>query len=149
MWNLGDSETSNTTVAFTAPGNTFYELIKSNCTANPAITKRRLISMNTIITGGTEVLNRYIASTKPTSGLAQNKPVYTNLEASGGHPIIGIFSARNTIRIDKVFYDPTASGFVRCLDKISTAKLCQGSVTAPFLFCSQHTADSAEPWFCP
>jgi hypothetical protein len=149
MWNLGDSETSNTSVVFTAPGNTFYELTKSNCTNNSAITKRSLISMNTIITGGSEVLNRYIASTKPTSGLAQSKPVYTNLEASGGHPVVGIFSARSTIRIDKVFYDPTASGFVRCLDKISTAKLCQGSVTGPFLFCSQHTADSAEPWFCP
>ncbi len=148
-WNLGDAESSSSSIVFTATGNTFYELMKANCTNNSAITKRQLISMNTVITGGSEVLYRYIQSTKPTSGLAQSKPVYTNLEASGGHPVVGIFSARHAVRIDKVFYDPAASGFVRCLDKISTEKLCQGSVTGPFLFCSQHTADSAEPWFCP
>jgi len=148
-WNLGDAETTSSTLAYTAAGSTFYELVKSNCTNNAAITKRQLTSMNTIITGGSEALYRYIQSTKPTSGLAQSKPVYTNLEASGGHPVVGIFSSRYTIRIDKVYYDPSASGFIRCLDKVSAEKLCTGSVTGPFLFCSQHTADSAEPWFCP
>jgi len=147
-WNLGDTETTNSSVVFSASGNTFYDLMKANCTDNSAITKRQLISMNTVITGGSEVLYRYIQSTKPTSGLAQSKPVYTNLEVSGGHPVVGIFSARHTIRIDKVYYDPTASGFVRCLDKISSQTLCQGSITGPYLFCSQHTADATEPWFC-
>lgn len=147
-WNLGDAESSSSTLAFSANGSTFYELMKSNSTNNSAITNRRLISMNTVITGGSEVLYRYIQSTKPTSGLAQSKPVYTNLEASGGHPVIGIFSSRYTIRIDKVFFDPSASGFFRCLDKISTQKLCQGSITSPYLFCSQHSADATEPWAC-
>lgn len=148
-WNLGDAESSNTTLAFTASGSTFYELIKANCTNNSAITNRRLISMNTVITGGSEVLYRYIQSTKPTSGLAQSKPVYTNLEASGGHPVVGIFSARHTHRINHAFYDSSIPIQWRCLDKKSTEKLCQGSVTGPYLFCSQHPADNSEPWFCP
>ena len=148
-WNLGDAATTSSVVSFTASGSTFYEIMKANCTNNSAITKRRLIAMDAIITGGSQELYRYIESTKPVSSLAQSKPSYTNLEASKGHPVVGLFSARQTLRINKVFYDPTASDFVRALDKISTAKLCQGSITGPYLFCSQHTADSAEPWYCP
>jgi len=148
-WNLGDAATTSSTVAFTANGSTFYELVKANCTTNSAITKRRLISMDAVITGGSEVLYRYIQANKPVSGLAQSKPTYTNLTATNGHPVIGIFSARQTVRVKSVFYNPSASGFVRCLDKISTERLCNGSITGSSLFCSQHTADSAEPWYCP
>lgn len=148
-WNLGDAATTSSSVAFTASGSTFYEVMKENCTNNSAITKRRLIAMDAVITGGSEVLYRYIQANKPVSGLAQSKPTYTNLSASDGHPVIGIFSARSTVRINSVFYNPMASGFVRCLDKASTTALCQGNITGPYLFCSQHTADSAEPWYCP
>lgn len=150
LWNLGDAETSSDAVAFTANGATFYEVIKANCTNNPAITKRRMYAMNTLITGGSEVLYRYIQSTKPVSGLAQSKPVYTNLEATNGHPVVGIFSARQTVRYDKIFYnDPLQSAFLRCIDKLTTERLCTGSITAPYLFCSQHIADASEPWYCP
>lgn len=147
-WNLGDAETTSSSLAFTAPGNTFYEVMRENCTNDPSITKRNLISMNTVITGGSEVMYRYIQANQPVSGLAQSKPTYTNLTASGGHPVIGIFSARQTIRINSVFYNPSASGFVRCLDKISTERLCTGNVTGNYLFCSQHSADATEPWAC-
>lgn len=147
-WNLGDAETTSSTLAFTAAGNTFYEIVRENCTNNPAITKRNLISMNTVITGGSEVMYRYIQANQPVSGLAQSKPTYTNLTASGGHPVIGIFSARQTVRINSVFYNPSASGFVRCLDKISSERLCTGNVTGNLFFCSQHSADAAEPWAC-
>lgn len=147
-WNLGDAETTSTSVPFTASGSTFYEIIKENCTNDASITKRNLISMDAVITGGSDVLYRYIQANQPVSGLAQSKPTYTNLIASGGHPVVGIFSARQTVRINSVFYNPSASGFVRALDKSSTERLCTGSITGTYLFCSQHTADASETWFC-
>lgn len=140
-WNLGDATTTGNAITFTASGNTFYEVVKENCTNDPSITKRNLISMNTVITGGSETLKRYIDANQPVSGLAQSKPTFTNLTASGGHPVIGIFSARQTISINSPFISSTSS-FQRCLDKLSTERLCQGNITGPYLFCSQHSADN-------
>lgn len=81
-WNLGDAASTSSSVAFSASGSTFYEIMKSNCTNDNNITKRRLVSMDAVITGGSEVLYRYIQANKPVSGLAQSKPTYTNLSAT-------------------------------------------------------------------
>ncbi len=147
-WNLGEAEVQpNSSQSFQAQGSTFYELVKSNCTNNPAITKRTFNSITAHITGGSEELYNYILVNQPTSSLAQSKPTYTNLEATNGHPVVGVFSSRQKVSYYKPFKDPLLT-LIRCIDKPSTQRLCTGSVTGPYLFCSDHSADAAEFWSC-
>lgn len=153
-WNLGEFEvTPNSTQNFLANGETFYNLMKSSCSAgSPAVTKRTFSSFDVIVTGGSEELYNYILVNKPSSSLAQTKPTYTNLTATNGHDVIGIFSSRQTLRINKPFYISPAQAYIRALDKKSTQELCQGSIVGPYLFCSNHPGDnvigSEEPYAC-
>ncbi len=148
LWNLGDAEVQpNSSQSFQANGATFYELIRDNCTEDATI-ERKINSMTAHITGGSEVLYNYILVNEPSSSLAQSKPTYTNLEATNGHPVVGIFAARQTVSYNKPFIGGIDQ--IRCLDKPSTARLCIGAITSPYNFCSDHPADilSAEDWVC-
>ncbi len=149
-WKVGSlsgNQIEGTTSSFNANGKLFYELIAQNCTNDPAITKRQLESIETIYTGGAADLNKYISLTKPSSSLAQNKPTFTNLKTSDGRQVIGIFSARTSASIKKQFFI-SGTPSIRCINELSTKELCVGSITGGKLFCSQHSADLAESWFC-
>lgn len=151
IWGLGESSSQpGDSKAFTANGATFYSNIASNCSSNQAVTRRTLNSITAIITGAAEDLVNYIQVNEPSSSLAQSKPTYTNLTATNGASVVGIFSARQTITIYKPFIDPGGNSNIRCLNKKSTEYLCVGSITAPYLFCSDHPADiaSGESWAC-
>jgi hypothetical protein len=152
-WTIGEIETQpNTNVTFTANGETFYKLMKSSCLTGAAGVNRRLFrSFDIVITGGSEDLYNYILVNKPSSSLAQSKPTFTNLTATNGHTVIGIFSSRQTLRINKPFFTGNQA-YIRGLDKKSTQELCQGSIVGPYLFCSDHPADNVlnqeEPYSC-
>ncbi len=126
-------------------GETFYKLMRSACqNGDPAVDRRTFVSFDIEITGGAEELFNYILVNQPSSSLAQSKPTYTNLTATNDHPVIGIFSSRQTLRIKKPFIDPNSS-YIRSLDQKSTQELCIGAITGPYLFCSNHPQDNIAP----
>lgn len=142
FWNLGEADVlPSSSKIFTANGETFYDLMKSNCTENSTITKRTFKGVTIKITGGAEELYNFIAVNKPSSGLAQSKPTYTNLTATNGKRVIGIFSSRQTVEIYHPFYVSPQQSFLRALDKKSTRELCEGPITGLYLFCSNHPGD--------
>lgn len=150
-WTIGEIETQpSTTVTFTANGETFYNLMRSSCQLGSAgVTRRTFNSFDIVVTGGSEELYNYILVNKPSGSLAQSKPTYTNLSATNGHQVIGIFSSRQTVRIHKNFFVLNQAN-IRAIDKKSTQELCQGAIVGPYLFCSDHPTDNAlnEPYSC-
>lgn len=147
-WQLGEADVNpNTNKNFNAPGQTFYQLLASNCTSDPLIEKRTLESVAIEFTGGSQELYNYMSVNKPTSSLAQNKPSYTNLTVTGDARVIGIFSSRYTLRVEKPVYILNQQN-VRAIDKNSTRQLCIGAITGSLLFCSQHIGDQTESWYC-
>jgi hypothetical protein len=148
-WSLGESDVvPQSSKSFSAGGNSFYTLIKSNITPNSAITKRTLKSLTVIITGGAEELYNYMTVNKPSSTLAQSKPTYTNLSITGEGRVLGIFSSRQTVKYEKPFYVSAQQAYIRAIDKKSTRELCTGPITGTYLFCSPHPGDLTEPWAC-
>ena len=146
-WKLGEIETSGGQISFTARGETFYSLIEDNVEYDPNVIKRTLTGITLIATGGSEELNNYILINKPTSSLSQNKPSFTNLTATNGYRVVGIFTGRMTKKVYKPYIDSSGSLFIRCLNANSMKKLCTG-IYAPLLFCSDHPADISQSWYC-
>lgn len=153
-WNLGEQEVGvSTSKSFSAQGEVFYDLIKRHIQANgaPICDKRNLSYIKIKVVGGASDLYNYMLVNQPSTSVAQNKPTYTNLEASNGRRVIGIFSSRQTYETFKPFYDPSVQNN-RCININSTEELCIGQYTGPYLFCSDHSADSGganpKPWAC-
>lgn len=147
-WKIGElngDQLSGSSSSFSANGETFYELVKQNCTNDATITKRKMTSMRLIITGGSEDLSKYILVNQPSSSLAQNKPTFTNLKRTDGGPVIGIFSSRMTAKQDKL-----SSSVIRVVDYLSMKELCSGPITGLLLFCSDNQTDinNGESWAC-
>jgi hypothetical protein len=138
----------NANALFSANGVTFMNNIAAACTDDPLITKRTFNSITTIFTGGSEDLAEYISVNEPSTDLAQSKPSFTNLEASGDYRVVGIFTSRSTKSVYKPFIDPTLIANIRCIDKKTTRYLCQNLGK---LFCSDHPGDQAaadDAWNC-
>lgn len=153
-WTLGEKETNpNKSYTFSAAGETFYGLMKSACEAGDQNSDRRtFVSFDVIVTGGAEELYNYILVNQPSSSLAQSKPTYTNLFATNDHQAIGIFSSRQTLKINKPFFISSAQAYIRALDQKSTQELCSGAISGPYLFCSNHPGDNIlgleKPYAC-
>ncbi len=152
-WDLGEADVQpNSNKTFSANGETFYNLMASNCDINSFISKRTFKGVTIKITGGSEELYNFIAVNKPASGLAQSKPSYTNLSATNGKRVIGIFSSRQTREYYLPFYVSAQLAYLRAIDKKSTKELCQGAITGSYLFCSNHPGDNVinqeEPYAC-
>ena len=148
-WNIGDIDVTNTSAGINALGTAFYPLIVKNCT-NTAITKRQLASIELRVTFASDVLYNYIKLNKPSSSLAQNKINYTNLSATNGMRVIGIFTARNLKSEVKLSSDIINQNSIRALDVQSTKELCLGSYTNMLKFCSDVPADiiNKTSYFC-
>lgn len=139
IWKVGEMNGTQITGSqsnFTASGETFYTLVKQNCTNDPSINKRRVKSIRVLMTGGSDDLSKYILVNQPSSSLAQNKPTFSNLTRADGGPVIGVFTSRMTNKLDKF---STQSS--RALDLISTRELCTGPITGLLLFCSDFQTD--------
>ncbi len=143
MWNLGtinrsDISTSKATVS--ATGEQFYEFLSKKIDPDSDVTKRTLKSLEIILTAGSEDLNTYILTNKPSSSLAQNKPTYSNVDGA-----LGIFSSRVSIKQMKVDYNPPN---IRALNQNSTKELCQGPYTTALKFCSDIPLDNGTSFSC-
>lgn len=148
-WVLGENETTpGANTSFIATGAVFYDVVKRGVTNNPSIIKRRIVGIDVAtVYGGEEYYNYYLVN-KPSTSLAQTKPSYTNLTATNGKKVIGIFSSRYTKQFFKPFYIQSTQ-FVRCIDKKSTQELCKGPITGALFFCSNHIGDASENFYCP
>ena len=145
-WNVSESEVSGSYSAI-IQGQRFYELISENVSQDENITKRKFKSIQIIITGGSDELNTYISSNEPSSSLTQSKPNFTNLTSTNNNSVIGIFTSRQTLTVNKLYFSsnaPTAS----CLDSKSREYLCNGPITSTLLFCSDHNSDASKTYFC-
>jgi hypothetical protein len=148
-WKLGELNGEEITSApFYAYGKTFYELIRDNVTNDPTITKRELVGIRLVATGGTSDLNKYLLLSQPSSALAQNKPTFTNLSTSDGRRAIGLFSARATASQYKPEW-VNALPYYRAIDNNSIKELCTGQITGSLLFCSDHPSDQSTSYYCP
>lgn len=149
-WKLGEGATqlNGDDSKFVASGKIFYELIAGNVTNDPAITKRELSHIKLRVTAGSSDLYKYILLNEPSSSLAQNKPTFTNLTASNGRRVVGIFSARKTMIVDKQEWMNVPPTYYRAIDNSSTKELCTGTITGAFLFCSDHPNDVSTPYYC-
>lgn len=152
IWKIGEyngNQISGASSNFVANGETFYTLVKNNCTNDPTITKREMTSISLIMTGGSNDLSKYILVNQPSSSLAQNKPSFTNLSRSDGGPVIGIFSSRMTNKQNKLKFNPSFPN-QRALDYLSLKELCTGPITGLLLFCSDNPVDinNGESWAC-
>ena len=147
IWKLGESNGTSLQTKYFAEGKTFYELVKANCTNDPSIDKREFTRLKVIVTGGADELNKYLLVNKPSSSLAQSKPVYTNLTTSDGRRAIGLFSARMTYTQTKLKW-LNANPYPRAIDNNSIKELCTGAITGSLLFCSDHPADLSFSYAC-
>lgn len=150
-WVLGEYYTDqNSTQAFSGPGAAFFNQIQIACeNADPLVDKRNFEGITLKVVAGSEDFYNYMLVNEPSSSLAQNKPSYTNLEASDGRQVIGIFASRFTF----TYYHPYVSPFsqsVSCLGTRTRERLCTGPETGSLLFCSQHPKDvlQGETWAC-
>ena len=142
-WKLGEAAVEPySSRTYSAIGRTFYDLVKSNVSADPSIDKRTFKAIRVIITGGAEELYNYMSVNSPSSSLAQSKPTYTNLSVTNGKRVVGIFSSRQTVTYYKPFYTSPQQAYIRAIDKKSTRELCTGPITGFLLFCSNHPGDN-------
>lgn len=150
-WNLGEAETTpGDSKSFTMSGQQFYNLMADDATDSPSIMKRNMHSIKVKITGGSEDLNTYITVNQPSSTLAQNKPTFTNLTVTEGHNVIGLFSSRFTLTIEKLYINPfNPNPNIRTISAESVRELCIGAITGDLLFCSQHPGDNSTSYDCP
>lgn len=148
-WNIADLETSSSKPSLAeAKGEVFFDIIKKNCVVDKSITKRQLASIETVVTFGSEELRQYILYSKPSSSIAQNKHIYTNIQSSNSNMRVrGLFSARTTKRFFKKSWEQVGSTYLRAIDQATTSELCNGS-TIDLLFCSDVPEDSKESFFC-
>lgn len=137
IWDVGTLRTAdlNAANAIAASGEAFYEFLANSIPEDPEVTRRTVRSFDLLVTAGSEDLNTYMLTNEPTSSLAQNKPVFSNVD--GG---LGIFSARTTAEQNKPFENPNNQN-IRALSVNSTRELCEGQYTGSLKFCSDHAND--------
>lgn len=150
-WRIGqiEAEDIKSSMSSAAFGKTFYELIKQNATNDDNITKRLLKGINITVSGGSDHLQKYMIINKPSSSLAQTKPSYSNLTATNGMRVIGVFASRYKTSLYKQNWKQVGSVYYRCLSLTSTKELCHGAITGELFFCSNNPADNAQTYFCP
>lgn len=140
-WKIGENTTNNNKLTASGLGETFYRQIRDGLTNDNTISRRNLMGLNVKFIGGSNEFYNYILVNKPSSTLTQTKPIYTNLTVTNGFKVVGLFSARHTVDIYKPFEIENIV-YIRAIDQNSTRELCEGSLLAPYLFCSQHSADN-------
>lgn len=115
---------------FSFTGDAFFKNLGAEMAKKSSanVRKRRSFYMEYIVSAGSENLNEFLQINSPSTTIAQDKPLYTNI--SGG---VGIFSSRSTSVVTKDLW----SDFI---DKIA----CHPS-TYPYLFCNNGGSPSAVP----
>lgn len=135
-YNFTTSRSSNLTGGvmnedFSFTGEAFYKNLGAEMARRSSanVKNRRSDYMEYIVTAGAENLSEFLQINAPSSSIAQDKPIYTNI--SGG---VGIFSSRSTSSVTKDLWNDF-------IDKIA----CHPS-TYPYLFCKSNGLPS--PTIC-
>lgn len=155
IWKLGSASVSqdqsnNSDINIDANGETFYKLMAQNIHNNPNVIKRNLKKIDIILTSGSQVLNSYIDINKPSSNITQNKITYTNLEASNGRKVLGIFTSRTTVVLTKEENKmlPGNNQQLSAINEHSMRELCKGQYTGLLNFCSPSTVYQSKDFYC-
>jgi hypothetical protein len=125
-----DNPDANRSVAFR--GESFYSFVSSQLEVDPNVKRRNIIDIDVVTEVGHEDLMKYIEVSKPSTGLAQTTPLFTNV--NGG---LGLFSSRHLAR-------RTGMG----LSSTSTEILCTNEPTNIYKFCSTLPTHNGEFFSC-
>lgn len=114
--------------SFTFTGDAFYRNLGAEMAKKSSanVRNRRSFYMEYIVTAGAENLNEFLQINAPSATIAQDKPIYTNI--NGG---VGIFSSRSISIATKDMWNDF-------IDKIA----CNPN-TNPYLFCNSSGRPSA------
>lgn len=89
IWSFAPIQRSGSAeIVYNIPQNNFYRFVQEQLEPAPGI-RRKIGLLDFRFYVGTEALDQYISINKPSTGLIQEKPLYTNMENA-----LGIFSAR-------------------------------------------------------
>ena len=135
-WSLGEKKpTTGGELEAVSNAESFFGLLSNNpeLKDTAGVTKRVIGTVDFRITSANFILKTYIDVNKPNSGIAFDKPDYTNIE--GGR---GVWASRYTSEISE-----------RNLSEKTVEHLFNGSYTANLKFCSDNPAWNTELYFCP
>ena len=135
-WSLGEKKpTTSGELEAVSNAESFFGLLANTPELKDTVgvTKRVIGPVDFRITSANFILKTYIDVNKPNSGIAFDKPDYTNIE--GGR---GVWASRYTSEITG-----------RNLSERTVEHLYNGSYTADLKFCSDNPAWSSDPYFCP
>jgi len=103
VWTFTPIERSGSSeIVYNIPQNAFYRFVQEQLDPVPNV-QRKIGSLDFRFYVGTEELNEYISINKPSTGLIQEKPLYTNMENA-----LGIFSARGRFQKTNVLMSSAA-----------------------------------------
>ena len=74
--------------------------------------QRRLVDFDLTYFGISDDFNTYLSVNKPSIGIVQKKPEYTNIENG-----LGLFASRNSISFKNLGFHPTTLGLIQTNDK--------------------------------
>ena len=135
-WNMGSAKpTSSGNLKLTTNAESFFVRLSTSkdLIDTVGVTKRVIGSVDFRVTSANLILKTYIDVSKPNSGIAFDRPDYTNID--GGR---GVWASRFTAEITG-----------RNLSEKTVEHLYNGSYTANFKFCSDNPAWSSDPYYCP
>lgn len=138
-WKLGETsgvDLASGHVTFSASGASFYNLFVLNASSDPSINRRVYRRTDFVASAGSEELAQYIMLSKPSSSLAQSKQSYTNLTASKGANVIGVFATKVVKMQTRI--EGTNGGTYRSIDENSVKELLKGSQTIQLFFCTEN-----------
>lgn len=128
-YSLGNTEAESSdgtgTLSKSINGESFYEFIQttienSSELNDPAVEKRVFKGIDYMVTAGGEELNTYMKLNEPVTGIAQERPTYTNVNNG-----IGLFSAKSTTITSN-----------KWLESTSMYELTNGIYTQSLNFCT-------------
>ena len=130
-WNLGTQNATGTSDALsggsdmyaTISGQAFFEMINSrlsNYANEQAVIKRKINSVDFIVSTGDEDLNTFMEVNEPATGVVTERPTFTNISGDG----IGLFASKYQVELS----GDLANG--------SVLELCKGQLTAGYKFCT-------------
>lgn len=134
-------------------GTSMYSWLRSVVPEDSDVTKRSIIGAGITAIGASTEFDQYIIASQPTSSLAQTKPTYSNIiqvvtDDSGEtsevqNKAIGFFGSRAS----HTFYKLNDPG--QTWGRVFNDNTLKGFSNLGLGFCSAHSADSGESFYCP
>lgn len=117
-------------------GQSFYQTISNLIQPDPNVIKRVYKSIDFVLYASHPDLTTYISVNEPSTGIVQEKPLFTNLRTAD-NTAYGIFSSRKEIRVK-----------AKMLSENSVRELCTGQYTGNLGFCSDSSMWVMQSFYC-